>query len=327
MQIKSSVLLQSTFILFLCFFSASFSFADEYDLLPVQQNRKLLKLNGDVSFMKEQKWILKNDSAIYSTTSSLNVDDKFIMLRSEEASFDNIGNILNLKTSTQKDEKQDKMKDSIRYFYYDKNRVIAIVNKSEGKMLDSIEFHYLRKGLLDYYRLFGANGKVQYKITYVYKNKKVFTIRKKNDENLSISMIKFKYKEDKLSECQFYDDQFKLIEIRRFASRSNIEGNKDESYSVTDAAGIMKGGLTMTRDKSGNVLEQSAIDGERTVSEYDSYKYDGRGNRTEAKIFSATQEIHFEYRYTYDTNNNWVKKEVFANDLLTSIVTRDYTYN
>lgn len=300
--------------------------ADEYDMLPVQQNRKTLKLNGAVMAMKEQKWVLTTDTAIYNTVSSIKIDSNFLLVRTEEASFNNNGNIQKLATYSFSNSKKDKTIDSIRYFYYAKDKIAAITNEAGNKQTDSFEFHYTRKGLLDYYRLFNANGSIQYKITYVYKNKKVFTIRKKNADNFAISMIKFFYKDDKLHECQYFDDQFRHVETRRFASMKNSDNNINESYSTSDGNNILKGGITIQKDSLGNILEQSIVDSNRNVSAYYNFKYDKQNNRTSEKVYTDLQQKTIENRYTYDIQNNWTKKEIFTDGILTAIITRNLTY-
>ena len=302
------------------------AFANEKDLWPVQQNRKLLKLNGDVSSMLEQKWMLKTDTAIYNTSPSVPLDDGFIMTRSEEAAFDKTGNILNLKTITLVDAKENTTKDSLRYFYYKNELLIGISNFLENKRYDSMAFHYQKKGILEYYKSLDINNGIQYKMVYTYKDKKIVTIEKENDKHIPVSTIMLKYKGDVLSENQVYDEKLQLIESRRYASLKNRDGNIEESYAASDAKGNLKGGLTITKDAAGNVLEQKMVDADRNISEYYTYKYDASGNRVEAKILTGTQQIHLEYRYTFDQQNNWIKKETFTNDILTSIITRKLNY-
>lgn len=302
------------------------AFANEKDLLPVQQNRKLLKLNGAVASMLEQKWVLKTDTMIYATTPSVPLDDGFIMTRSEEAAFDKTGNILNLKTITLVDAKDNSTKDSTRYFYYKNGRLTGISNLLENKKYDSMAFHYRKKGILDYYKSLDVNNGIQYKMVYTYKNKKIVTIEKEDAKHLPISTIQLKYKGDVLFENQIFDERLQLIESRRYASLKNKEGNMEESYAASDAKGNLKGGLTITKDAAGNVLEQKMVDADRNISEYYTYKYDASGNRIEAKIMTGTQRIQTEYRYTFDQHNNWIKKETFTNDVLTSIITRKLDY-
>lgn len=326
MQIKPVFQFLSIVLILSGSFIVSGVYAGEYDMLPVQQNRKALKLNGIVTSMKEQKYVLVKDTAIYNTVSLINLDDNFIVVRSEEASFDNIGNILSLKTSALVDAKRNRMKDSSRLFYYKNDKIIGIQNLSEGKRTDSFEFHYLKKGLLDYYRLFDVNGGVAYKMTYTYKNRKVFIIRKKDKGNALVAMIRCKYKDDKISEWQYYNDQMKNSETRRFAYKVNSEGNINESYSMSDANGILRGGLTVLKDPSGNVLEQSVVDSSRNVTAYFNYQYDDKQNKIKEKIYLGMEVANVENRYTYDSHNNWTKKEIFTNDVLTAVVTRSYNY-
>ncbi|KAA5536804.1 hypothetical protein F0919_03800 [Taibaiella lutea] len=286
----------------------------------------MLKLNGNVIGMKEQKYVLTKDTAIYNTIGTIKLDDKFIIVRSEEATFDINGNILNLKTSSLVDVKRNKMKDSMRVFYYKNDKLIGIRNISENKPADSFEFHYLRKGLLDYYRSFDVNGGVDYKMTYVYKGKKVFTIRKKDKGNFAIAMIKLKYKEDRISEWEYYDKEFRNTETRRFSYKENKDGNFDESYAVVDGNGTLRGGMTLLKDPSGNILEQSVVDSGRTVTAYFQYQYDTHQNKIKEKIYLGLEQANVENRYTYDTHDNWTRKEIFTNDVLTAIVTRSYNY-
>lgn len=327
MQAKPVIYILNTLLLIAGLSFCSLLYADQYDLLPVQQNRKVLRLNGNVIGMKEQKFVLTRDTAIYNTVTNINLDDKlFIMVRSEEAAFDANGNILSLKTSALVDAKHNKMKDSTRLFYYKDDRLTGIQYISENRRNDSFEFHYLKKGLLDYYRLTNGSGGVEYKITYVYKDKKVFTVRKKNKDNFAIAMIKFKYKDDKVSEWQYYDEQFRNTETRRFSYRKNKEGNTDESHAVLDANGTLKGGMTTLKDSSGNILEQSVIDSSRVVTAYFNYEYDTHQNRIKEKMYLGMEQANIENRYLYDEQGNWIRKEVFTNDILTAVITRSYNY-
>lgn len=326
MQIKPVFrFLNALLVLSGCFFVAAVH-AGEYDMLPVQQNRSALKLNGIVTSMKEQKYLLTKDTAIYNTISLVNLDEKFIIVRSEEATFDDAGNILSLKTNTLVDAKRNRMKDSARLFYYKNDKIIGIQNMSEGKRSDFFEFHYLRKGLLDYYRLFDVNGGVEYKMTYSYKGKKPFIIRKKDKDNRLVAMMRCKYKDDKISEWQYYNDQIQNTETRRFAYKVNQDGNINESYSVSNANGILMGGMTLLRDPSGNILEQSVVDSSRNVTAYFNYQYDAAKNKIKEKIYLGLEVANIENRYTYDSHNNWTRKEIFTNDVLTAVITRSYNY-
>jgi hypothetical protein len=328
MQIKSGKLFWIPLCCFLvAFFGLQFSVAaNENDLLPVQQNRKLLKLNGNVVSLLEQKWVLKTDTAIYNTTSNIILDSDYYMIRSEEASFNKAGDIQQLKTITLINPKDNTTKDSLRYFYYKDARLIGISNFLEGKRYDSMAFHYPKKGDMDYYKSLDINNGIQYKMVYTYEKGKVVSIQKEDSKGKDISSIQLKYKGDALFENQVLDDQERIVETRRFATRKNKDGNTEESYSATDAKGNMKGGLVMVKDAAGNTLEQNVVDGDRNISENYTFKYDVSDNRIDTKILTGTQSVHIEYRYTYDVHNNWTKKETFTNDILTSVVVRKITY-
>jgi hypothetical protein len=327
MQIKPiKLFLFHVFIVAIILVMHQITFANEKDLLPVQQNRKLLKLNGAVTSMLEEKWVLGIDTAIYATTPSISLDSSFIMTRSEEAAFDKTGNILNLKTVTLVDAKDNITKDSLRYFYYEDGKLTGIANLLDNKKYDSMAFHYRKKGIMDYYKSLDVNNEIQYKVVYTYKDNKIVTIEREDAKHVPVSTIQLKYKGDVLFENQVFDEKLQLVESRRYASLKNKDGNIEESYAASDAKGNLKGGLTVTKDINGNILEQKIVDADRNISELYSYKYDASGNRIETKIMTGTQGIQMEFRYTFDQHNNWVKKETFTDDVLTSIITRKLDY-
>jgi len=301
--------------------------ANEHDLLPVQQNRKLLKLNGNVSSVKEEKWVLKLDTSVYSTATTIDVDSNFIMTRSEEALFDGPGNITMLRTISLVNYKDNITKDSSRYFYYKEEKLTGIANLLDNKRYDSMVIHYNRSGLLDYFKVLDVNNGIEYKMEYDYKDKKVASLRRTGPKNETIFSTVFSYRNNNLFQSMNYDANDKLLESRKYSTNKDNYGNTQESFAGMDVKGKLKGGMTITKDAAGNILEQSMVDESSNIYESYRFTYDAYGNRLNANIFSGIQSFHIEYRYTYDAHHNWIRKESFTNDVLISVIIRTIHYD
>jgi hypothetical protein len=313
------------FLSLLIFFAISLH-AEEYDKAPVQKDRSFYLLKGPVASLIEQKWIPSKDSAVFSATTDIHVDKTYFMERSEEKIFDKNGAITKLIIKEADNRKKNNVTEKERLFYYKNNKLIGLSDMEENRKTDSVEFHYRRKGEMDYYRLFNSKREVVYKVDYVYKNGKVFSVRKKNEKQFPVSTIKYKYKGDYLVETQHFNEQSSKTETRRYSIKTEDDGKVNDSYSVLDEKGNMKEGLSLVKDSMGRLLEQSVISDEREVTEYKSYVYDEHNNPITEKIFSSLQELTITNRYTYDEAGNWTRKEIFYNGILNAVVLREIKY-
>jgi hypothetical protein len=301
--------------------------AEEYDKVPAQKDRSFYLLKGPVVSATEQKWIPSKDSTVFSSVTDIHVDKTYFMERSEETIFDKDGFIAKRIVKESDNRKKNNIKEMDRLFYYKNNKLTGLSDTEEGRKTDSVEFHYRRKGEMDYYRLFNAKHEVVYKVDYVYKNGKVFSVRKKNEKQFPVSSIKYKYKGDNLVETQHFNDQASKTETRKYSIKTEPDGKVNDSYSVLDEKGNMKEGLSSVKDSLGRLLEQNVISDEREVTEYKSYVYDNYGNPVTEKIFSAFQELTITNRYTYDEAGNWTRKEIFYNGILNAVVLREIKYS
>lgn len=316
------------FRLFLCLlmFIVISSSAEEYDKIPVQKDRIFYLLKGSVASITEQKWIPSKDSTVFSSVTDIHVDKTYFKERSEEKIFDPNGFITKLITRESGNRKKNTVTEKGRLFYYKDNKLIGLLNMEENRKADSVEFHYRKKGEMDYYRLFNSKQDVVYKVDYVYKNGKVFSARRKNEKQFPVSTIKYKYKDGHLVETQHFNDQSSKTETRRYSIKTEDDGKVNDSYSVLDAKGNMKEGLSLVKDRQGRLLEQNVISDEREVTEYKSYVYDEHSNPITEKIFSSSQELTITNRYTYDEAGNWIRKEIFYNGILNAVVLREIKY-
>lgn len=302
------------------------SSAEEYDKIPVQKDRVFYLLKGPVVRITEQKWIPSKDSVIFSSVTNIHLDKTYFMERSEEKIFDQNGFVTKLIIRESDNRRKSNVTEKERLFYYKNNKLIGLSDVEENKRTDSVEFHYRKKGEMDYYRLFNSKQGVVYKVDYVYKNGKVFSVRRKNEKQFPVSTIKYKYKDDRLVETQHFNDQSSKIETRKYSVKKEQDGMINDSYSVLDEKGNMKEGLSMVKDSLGKLLEQNVINSEREVTEYKSYAYDEHNNPVTEKIFSSFQELTITNRYTYDETGNWTRKEIFYNGILNAVVLREIKY-
>ena len=300
--------------------------AGEYDQLPFQYDLKYFQLNGSVLQVREKQWLPSRDSFFFNTAASLTPDNSYRLERSLDLQFNAGGQVLNQNSSLPDERKRNELKATGRSFYYQKDKLIAI-RDTEGKdKADSVAYHYKKNGLMDYYTVFNGKNDLVYKMSYVYKNGRVATVRKNDKENRAVSMVKYKYIDTQLQECQYFDEQYRLTETRRYSFKAMPEGQLNESYAVTLPDGHMKEGMSLVKDSLGRILEQNVINGEREVTEYRSFQYGQQGQPVAEKVFSSLQESDITNRYTYDDKGNWIKKEIFYSGRLRSVILRELQY-
>jgi hypothetical protein len=300
--------------------------ADDLEKLPKQKDRSFYALKGTVKTTTEQKWIPSKDSTIYISAPAITVDNSYTMERSEELAFGDNGDVQKQTVKESEGRKKNKMAEQVRTFFYDKNKLVAVSDFEGGKKTDSVQFHYRKKGQMDYYKYYNSKGDVQYTVDYVYKSGHVFSMRKKNEQQMPVATIKYKYKDDVLVETQHFDGQSHKLETRKYSLQTAEDGKVNDSYSVLDEKDNMKEGLLLVKDTLGRLLERNVIDGDRKVTEYNGYQYDTKGNPETEKIFNSLQELTIENRYTYDDAGNWTRKNIFHNGILTAVVTREIKY-
>lgn len=300
--------------------------AEDYDKLPDQKSRTFYQLRGPVQTVTEVRWAPAKDTTIFAATTVIPVDDKvYTMENTATRSFTPDGNMMTQLTEEYSGKKKNRIKMQSRTFSYREGRLVALSTLEDEKPADSVEFHYRKKGQMDYYRTFDSKGRVTGKVDYTYKNGMVFSMRKKDAEQLPVSTVKYKYKDDHLVETQHFDAQSRRVETRKYSYRI-ADGHINDSYSALDDKGILKEGLLLIKDTTGMLLERNVVGDEREVTEYNGFQYNSRKDAETEKVFNAMIELTITNRYTYDEQDNWTRKEVFYNGILNAVVLRTITY-
>lgn len=312
-------------VLLLCY--TYVNFAQQYDQLPFQKNDKYENLKGKVDAVSERTYVPAKDSVILQGATDIGPDGTWTLEHSEEVQLDSMGRVLHITISDLEDRKKNKMKISGHNYFYQKGRIMAQTDIDGKERKDSIAFHYKRSGQLEHYIAFSSRNSVQYKVTYAYdRDGKIITVRQKNEDNYPVAMIKHKYNGSQLQESQYFDQDFKQTATKRYSSKKSEEGKVNLSYVIMNMDGSIKEGMSWVKDAAGNTLEQSTINSERQVTDYRHFKYDGQGEQTEERIFSASQELTISVKLAYDEKGNWISKEVYHSDRLQSLVERMLTY-
>lgn len=283
------------------------------------------QLKGPVRTMAMQTWYPPKDTVLYIYASLPDTPALPWELKSkQDLAFDAAARLLSeTETTFSGRRKQEQLQQ--RRYYYDKERLIAAAGMTDGKEADSLTWHYRRNGLADEQKQY-RSGRLEQKTVYIYKNGRLFTERKNDADNVPVSLVRYRYKDDRLSETQHFDRQFRLSLIKRYSSQWSADSMLQESYAINDPEGKMISGVSTIRNRSGNITEQSYINAGREVTEYHRLTYDSQGFPIEEKTFVAPVSVTTVNRYRYDEKGNWTRKEVFVNDELQQIVLRSIGY-
>lgn len=300
--------------------------SQNYSELPYPENRKSYHLNGNVLTLSEKTYVPPTEATYYEDQKEINTDNSWRLVRQEEVNFDSLGNILKKSIHNRTDAKKDKMQHNEYSFYYNSDKLIAVALQIDARRADSVIFQYKKNGLAENYRVYNDKNELSYKVTYTYnKDYRPALVRKMDKQNLPVAMVKYKYEGKVLKQQQYFDEQFKLHHIIRYSKQKTVDKLINESHAVFTADGKMKEGLSGVKDSLGNILEQSVIDSARQVTDYRRYRYNAFQDRIEEKVFMP-EELLITMHYRYDSDNNWIRKEVYHNGWLHSITFRELDY-
>ncbi|WP_118951301.1 hypothetical protein [Taibaiella helva] len=308
----------------LCFFFFITSSAQDYDLQTVQKDRSAQGFKGAVMQVTERQWV---PAAGAMPSSAQAPDSSYSLEHSITWVFDSSGRALSVQRRDPDERRRKALTDTGAVFYYNKGKLVALSTSKENKRADSVSYRYLRNGLPDQCLVFDSKDALRYKITYAYRNGQVSMLRRKDKDNMVIAMIRYQYNSSgHLVESRHFDQQLRLTEIRRYSVRQDSKGEQG-SYSVTGADGKMKGGASWVKDAAGRTLEENQVNGDREVTEFRNYTYGVEADPVSEKTFNAFVENDITYRYTYDEQQNWIRKEAY-NDvgLLRSVTLRTIRY-
>ena len=104
---------------------------------------------------------------------------------------------------------------------------------------------------------------------------------------------------------------------------NQIEGN------CYDSNGSLSLKYTYKHDDKGNQIERIGYDSDGSFFNKWTYKDDDNGNLIESNIIydsDGSLSFKYNYEYTYDEKNNWIKCIEFINDIPLEIVEREIEY-
>jgi len=295
-----------------------------YDRPPFPELEKYAGMHGKVLSVSEQQWTPLPGTVISDT---LRRDVAAAGLQpggTETVLWDSSGRPVSHTIAAEAGKK--KMPVWSRRFYYREGRLDAAAVREEGQLADSVAFRYNRKGQVIDYRRYDDRRQLAYKVTYTYKEDRLFMVRKKNRENFPVAMIRYRYEGDKLAEARHFDEQQQLVEIRSYSSTATPEGHLHNSSAVKDAAGNLREGSSRIVDGQGHLLELNELNGEREVVHYYRCRYNAYGLPEEEEERSASQSGTRVSYYLYDARRNWIRRDVFTGGKLSAVFLRTIGY-
>ena len=301
--------------------------AQDFDEIPMGIAKNNYQFNGNVQSVIQHTYAPAKDALIYMGDKKWERDAGWTKMETKELVIDSSGHVLQLKAAVLVDSKKAGISNSKTQMHYAKEKLVAIVQWQEEKRIDSIRLHYKRVGPLDNYTVYNHKHKIQYKVTYAYdRNGRVITVRKKDESNYPVAMVKYKYSQNKLIEKQYFNRDFIHTDSRRYSDSKVSDSLYNSSFVLMDNTGKIKTGMTFVKDKDGAILEQSTLNSERQVTDYRKYQYDSRKEMAEASIFSTTLQQNIVNKISYDEQGNWTRKEVYHDDILFNLVERSLIY-
>ncbi len=300
--------------------------AQDYDLPAIEKILSAYAAKGNAMQVAEREWLPPAGTQVLRDRAASGPDSSYSQERSAMWAFDSAGHILSIQHREPDEHVRKGLAETQTAFYYNtQGKLIALSTGAGGKREDSVTYHYLKNGRVADYMVFNGKNELQYKITYTYKGGQVSMLRKKDRENMAIAMIRYKYGNGQLMETQHFDRNFRLTETRRYSNKQ--EGGREQgSFAIMGADGKMKGGASWIKDKEGRIWEENEINGDREVTAHRSYTYDTGTEPVSGKVFDALEESNITYRYTYDAQQNWIRRETYYDDLLRSVTLREIQY-
>lgn len=243
--------------------------------------------------------------------------------------FDSTGRLVYRKeTALKPGRKKEEINTEWFYTYF--NSLMSIkTTKENGRATDSTVFDYDRYKRISSYRSYDSKGRLRYKYTFTYNSRQqLTTIRRKNEENFPVEMIKLKYHSSgHLTEQQFFDDNMKKIKTVNYNSRlSDSTGFYNGSILTYSETGQLISGIIAVNTSEGLLLENSVIDSTKKVTDYRMFRYNDQNDIEEEKLFANMENVVVNYKYKYDESGNWTEKVASVNGNLTIVTTRSLEY-
>jgi len=243
--------------------------------------------------------------------------------------FDSSGNLTYSKEITIKAGKKKDEANTESFYIYTNGLLNTKTIRENSRETDSIVFNYDRYKRVSSYLSYDSKGRSRYKYTFTYNSRQqLTTIRRKNEENFPVEMIKLRYDSNgHLAEQQFFDDNMRKVRVIDYDNHpSDSAGLYNKSILAYNESGRLISGEITINTQRGLLLEKSIIDSAKKVIDYRVFRYNDHDDIEEEKLFANMEDIKVNYKYTYDENGNWTEKVVSVNDSIAGIITRTIEY-
>jgi hypothetical protein len=240
------------------------------------------------------------------------------LLKQQQLRFNESGKVdtLTLASDNNKDQK---------IYRYSDGLLSAILHHSSGKLTDSISFIYNRQHLLKRLLFFNQKDELQRSFLLSYnRNKQLLYIRKKDKHNVLTSMIRFQHKGEDKYERIILNDQMQFDSSQLFVLEKDTAGSKWYCYEYAKEDSCT-GMLSKAYNKDGELIEQAFADASKRVRDYRINEYDATHHLTKQTVFSDRKRS-LTYSYKFDEKGNWLRKEMYENEVLQQITTREIKY-
>lgn len=316
----------SSIVLLLCL--AIVAGAQDLESLGLAKDRTYFQLKGNPVMVLTRTIKPPQNAMIVLSKEAVPTGPSFVLLKEEQLQFDTATGLL--RSSVTKEVQKKKTEQVTANYWYKKpdGRFTARSNYKENRLEDSAFLKYNKSGQLLQYVSYDNKGKTIFRVTYTYDRKKQLTIiRKLNEDDFPVAMIKYKYAASGLlTETQHFDKNFRQVATKKYSIKREQDGTVNLSSATYNDLNALQEGLTQVKDAKGNLLEESQVDQDRRISEYHGYEYNEHGDLAAEKTISETIEQYMVYHYRYDDKNNWTSRETYKNEELQSVDERTITY-
>lgn len=214
--------------------------------------------------------------------------------------------------------------DKVEMVYKGKNMVEKNTYNNQNTLIGKVTYDYDKAGNVTEENIYNEMQIVKVQIVYEYDPNG----KKTGETGYNNSKVAYKtsyaYKGDKLMRKITTNEKGQVEYVDAFEYDANGNITKHE----TSEPGIKKRSVeTNAYDKNNNLTSSTITENDKMLSR-SVFAYDKNDNVIMAKVADSTGKIidNRMYTYTYDSKNNWTKKEIKVNNKPAFIVERTVTY-
>lgn len=284
---------------------------------------------GNVMELRTEEWLAPSGSKAKLDDTMIVIDVHFLADNYLTQKFDSSGKLVTQQKSFVVNRRSNKTLDSTWNFYWINKQLQAQSLYVQNDRVDSVFNKYKkRSGLLENSLSYNKQGNLSSKTVYTYTGNRLFTKRIFNSKLSLMSFTRYKYSDKVLTEIQEHDGNMLLQEVKRSSKQTDQINPLLTNYStaIMDGKGQLKKGITEVKDKLGNILEKSVINGDRVVEQYTNFTLDKTGNVLTEKTVNGMTEVEYAYTYNYDEKGNWIQKNIFKDGFLYAVILRTLQY-